>query len=178
MRNFLSFILIVAVIAGVFYIFQKTYTPVEHSTNTEQTNPDKQNDPVVADQEKIDEMPSNILFTEEAPFYTVEEPTEGNGSAYLKHNSIDVYELNIAVDLPQPEDEVYVAWLTGGISPDSYVYLGKLRPQNYMGYGLIYKTSEIYEQFLAFHTVVISLEEKIDEMPSSPSNILLQADFR
>jgi hypothetical protein len=178
MRNFLSLILIIVVIAGIFFVFQKAYTPVENDINTNQNTEEDQDDQAINSDTEPIKPPSNILFTEETPFYPVDDPAEGTGSVYLKHNSTDLYELNIAADLPQPEDEVYVAWLTGGIMPDTYVYLGKLEVQNYMGYGLIYKITEIPESLLAFHVVIISLEEKSDTPPTKPSNIKLRADFR
>ena len=177
MRNVLSLILIVLAIAGVFFIFQKTYIP-EETDNTNQIVKNQEDSQPKLEDQKI-KVPDNLLFIEEALFNVEDSRINSNtiGSARLKHNGIDMYELNIAADLPQPEDQVYVAWLTGGIDPDNHIYLGKLKKQSYLGYGLIYEKSEIYEQFLAYHIVLISLEDK-GEVPAKPSDIKLRADVR
>jgi len=177
MRNFLFLILIIVAIVGIFFIFQKSY-PQQEETNTNQTESKTiDNSNTASTGTKVLE-PTKIIFTESAPFYLVDEAIQASGEVNIRHNSIDMYELNLQANLPQPEDQIYVAWLTGGINPDSYIYLGQLEKQTDLSYTLDYKKLELYEQFFAYHIVIVSLENNDGELPDKPTVIKLKADLR
>lgn len=176
MRNILFIILILILAAMGFGYYQylsktneenpKVEDIVKNITDADQDKQKKQLTPEDLIPYPIQTSAAKMIVTKNG---------EINGMATKASDGMTFFTVDLYSDLPQPEDQKYSAWLTGGISPDSYFYLGDLEGDEDR-YRINYATGEFYEGMLAYNKIVVSLEDKESDL-TKPSSYILEGDF-
>ncbi|PLX25874.1 hypothetical protein C0580_01230 [Candidatus Parcubacteria bacterium] len=174
MKNTLLIILILVLAAMGFGYYQ--YLSAENNTNPEVEDIVKNiieaDEGTQANKKDIILYPIDTSATE----LTVLKDNSKNGMATKASDAITFFTVDLYSDLADPEqDKKYSAWLTGGVAPDAYFYLGDLEKEEDK-YRISYATGDIYEGMLSFDKIVVSLENKKNDS-SKPSSYLLEGYF-
>lgn len=174
MRNLLFVILILLLVAMGFGYYQYLLQQNNESITVEEIVNNIVN---TEQEEKL--TPGDIVsypMQTSAARLTLVENGQINGMSTKATDGVTFFTLDLYSDLPDPEEnKKYSAWLTGGVAPDAYFYLGDL-DKSEDNYQVNYATGDVYEGMLSFNKVLVSLENKENDL-IKPSFYILEGNF-